>query len=179
MFVLSRSAPGYLVIHAVVTVALVSGVRGASAQTAVQLCEGALGVLRDSVGMVAVAGPDTIDDWRTGRRVAGCSVTAAGATTRADSVEARVLFERIRASGWERTPDPRDSPNEASLRFRRNGADCLFSYYTLRSALGTEAERTVSMAVDRQPGDRLFNVYVMCTPATPASSGGVDSSPMP
>jgi len=102
------------------------------------------------------------------------SVTAAGATRRTDAVEAREFYEQIRQvdSGWERTPDPRDAPNEASLRFRRDGADCLFNYYTLASPLNTEAELSVTDAVHLDLGERIYNFLVMCTPAAPAAPRG-------
>ena len=154
--------------------AFVAGARAVSAQNGSALCAEAERFVRDTVGMVAIVEPDTVDDWRTRRLVPGCRVTAAGSTSRPDSAEARAFFERIRQSGWVRTPDARDAPNEASLRFRRDGADCLFNYYTLRSPLATEAELTVSNAVERRPGERLYNMFVQCTPAAPASGGGRD-----
>lgn len=143
------------------------GPRTAAAQ--VELCAGAERFVVEVVGMVAVSEPDTIDDWRTGAMVPGCRVTAAGATRRSDAVEARTFYERVREAGWVRTPDPRDAPNEASLRFRRDGADCLFSYYTPASPLNTEAELEVGDAVSPRPGERMFNFLVMCTPAAPAA----------
>jgi hypothetical protein len=144
----------------------------AEAQSGVDLCLDAERFVRDSVGMTTVTEPDTIDDWRTQAMVPGCRVTAAGATRRTDAAEARDFYERIRQAGWERTPDPRDAPNEASLRFRRAGADCLFNYYTLQSPLNTEAELAVTDAVFRGAGERIFNFLVLCTPAAPAVPRG-------
>lgn len=142
------------------------------AQSGVDLCLEAERFVRDSIGMTTVTEPDTIDDWRTRALVPGCRVTAAGATRRSDAVEARDFYERMRRSGWVRTPDPRDAPNEASLRFRRSGADCLFNYYTLDSPLHTDAELTVTDAVFLDAGERMFNFLVLCTPAAPAAPRG-------
>ena len=68
--------------------------------------------------------------------------------------------------------EPRDAPNEASLRFRRDGADCLFNFYTPMSALNTEAEWAAADAVELRPGDRLYYFLVLCTPAAPAAPRG-------
>lgn len=138
----------------------------------VELCTEAERFVREVIGMVAVSEPDTIDDWRTKAMVPGCRVTAAGATRRTDAVEARDFFDRIIDAGWGRTPDPRDAPNEASLRFRRAGADCLFSFYTSTMSLNTDAEMMVSDAVPRRPGEKLFNFLVMCTPEAEAAPRG-------
>ena len=143
----------------------------AAAQASTDLCLQAERFVR-GVGMVAITEPDTIDDWRTRAMVPGCRVTAAGATRRPDAVEAREFYERIREAGWVRTPEPRDAPNEASLRFRRDGADCLFNYYTPTSPLNTDAEMDVTDAVFMTVGERLFNILVMCTPAAPAAPRG-------
>lgn len=150
----------------------------AAAQSGIDLCLDAERFVRDTIGMTAVTEPDTIDDWRTQAMVPGCRVTAAGATRRTDAVEAREFYERVRQAGWVRTPDPRDAPNEASLRFRRGGADCLFNYYTMASPLNTEAELRASDAVFLRAGERLFNILVMCTPEAPAAPrGAVDRLP--
>jgi hypothetical protein len=151
----------------------------AAAQSGTDLCLDAERFVRDSTGMTAVTEPDTIDDWRTQAMVPGCRVTAAGATRRTDAVEARDFYERIREAGWVRTPEPRDAPNEASLRFRRAGADCLFNYYTMASPLNTDAELQASDAVFLRAGERMFNILVMCTPEAPAAPrGGGGSSPL-
>ena len=74
------------------------------------LCAEAARFLRAEQRMVAEVGPDTIDDWRTRKRLAGCRVTAAGGTDIGVSKEAVRLYERLRTARWTRTPDPRDSP---------------------------------------------------------------------
>ena len=144
----------------------------ASAWAQVELCAEAERFVREVVGMSAVTEPDTIDDWRTKAMVPGCRVTAAGATRRTDAVEAKDFYDRVVDAGWARTPDPRDAPNEASLRFRRAGADCLFNFYTSNMSLGTDAEMMVSDAVPLRSGERLFTFLVMCTPAAPAAPRG-------
>ncbi|MCA1791283.1 MAG: hypothetical protein LC667_15955, partial [Thioalkalivibrio sp.] len=65
-------------------------------------------------------------------------------------------------------PDPRDAPNESSLRFRKEGSDCLFNFYVL-GMLGTEAEGIVSE--QRVPTAQLDRYYVlaMCMPAMEAA----------
>ena len=136
------------------------------------LCMEAERFLRDTMEMQALSEPDTIDDWRTQAMVPGCRVTAAGATRFTPTQVARGFFEVLAESGWTRTPDPQDAPNEASLRYRRLGADCLFTYYDGTSTLNTEAEFTVSDAVEIEPGERFFYFLVMCTPAAPAAERG-------
>jgi hypothetical protein len=143
--------------------------RSAAAQ--VELCAEAERFVRD-VGMEALTEPDTIDDWRTGMVTPGCRVTAAGASSEATQTVARGFFEVLEASEWQRTPDPRDSPNEASLRYRRFGADCLFNYYDRTLSLGTEAEFAVMDAVSLGPGDELYHVLVRCVPVAPAIPRG-------
>ena len=137
--------------------------RAVAAQTEAY-CVEAQRFLVESRGMSAMTEAATIDDWRTGRRIAGCHVTAAAVTTRAPKEEAEQFFEAIRAAGWTRTPDPKDSPGEASLRFRKDRVDCLFSFYT-RGMLGTEAERTVSLARVPGPVQQRYHFLVMCMPA--------------
>ena len=144
---------------------------GARAQEE-QRCQAAEYFLVEVVEMTAVSRPDTIDDWRTQAMVPGCRVTAAGATSQSSSSVARGFYEILPESGWARTPDPRDAPNEASLRFRQNGADCLFNFYDASMALNTDAEMMVSDAVFLQAGERLYNFLVMCTPAAPAAPRG-------
>lgn len=111
--------------------------------------------------------PDTIDDWRTGKRIAGCRVTAAGLTREGITRAAEQLYERLRATGWSRTPDPRDAPNEASLRFRRDGVDCLFNVYR-DGTLMTDAEGRVSEARTPGAGEERYGVLAMCMPAMAA-----------
>lgn len=144
----------------------------AEAEAQTELCLEAERFVRDVMGMVALSEPDTIDDWRTRKMVPGCRVTAAGATrvSGADLIEE--FYARVEEAGWTRTPDPRDAPNEASLRYRRSGADCLFNYYDNTTTLGTEAELVVSEGVPRQPGESLYNFLVMCVPAAEAAPRG-------
>lgn len=137
-----------------------------------ELCLDAERFVRDVMGMVAMSEPDTIDDWRTRRMVPGCRVTAAGATRLSPSAIVQEFYAKVDEEGWTRTPDPRDAPNEASLRYRRSGADCLFNYYGDSMTLATEAEAVVSEAVPRQPGESLYNFLVMCVPAAPAAPRG-------
>ena len=124
--------------------------------------------MAESMAMAAVTTPDTIDDWRTDRTLAGCRVTAAGLTEGTARDAAAGFFEALRAAGWSRTPDPRDAPNEASLRFRHDGADCLFSFYT-GGLLGTEAEAIVDDARVPGPGTLRYNFAAQCLPALPAA----------
>jgi hypothetical protein len=138
----------------------------------VELCVDAERFVREVIGMAAVTEPDTIDDWRTKAMVPGCRVTAAGATRRSAGAEAKSFYERVVDAGWARTPDPRDAPNEASLRFRRDGADCLFNFYTSTMTLNTDAEMTAIDAVPLRPGETLYNFLIMCTPAAPAAPRG-------
>lgn len=144
----------------------------AEAEAQTELCLEAERFVRDVMGMVALSEPDTIDDWRTREMVPGCRVTAAGATRASGADLIEDFYARVEAEGWTRTPDPRDAPNEASLRYRRSGADCLFNYYDHTTTLGTEAELVVSEAVPRQPGESLYNFLVMCVPAAEAAPRG-------
>lgn len=153
-------------------VATAAWILPSAAAAQVELCNEAERFVVDEIGMVAVSEPDTIDDWRTKAMVPGCRVTAAGVTRRGPGAEATRFYERVREAGWLRTPDPRDAPNEASLRFRRNDVDCLFNFYTSTSALNTDAEWEVNDAVVPGPGERRFNFLVMCTPAAPAAPRG-------
>jgi len=127
-------------------------------------CREAHRLLVEDVGMAAVTEPDTIDDWRTDQRVPGCRVTAAGLTPNTANTEVGLFYEAVRLAGWTRTPDPQDAPRESSLRFRKEGSDCLFNFY-LMGMLGTEAEAIVSEA--RVPTPELDRYYVMalCMPA--------------
>lgn len=133
-------------------------------------CERARQFLEDD-GLTAVSEPDTIDDWRSGRTLPGCRVTAAGTTTSELADEAERFYRRLRAAGWTRTPDPADAPNEASLRFRSNETDCLFNVYP-QGLVGSPAERRVNTAVTPGPGEDRYNVLVLCMPAVEASRSG-------
>ncbi len=70
---------------------------------------------------------------------------------------------------------PRDAPNEASLRFRRDGSDCLFNFYT-GGLLGTEAEFAVDEERIPGAGESRYNVLVQCMPAMEAAGGGAYAS---
>jgi hypothetical protein len=131
-------------------------------------CAAAEKFLREEIGLAVVTEPDTIDDWRTGKRQPGCRVTASGLTAGRVADEAVRFYERVRQAGWSRTPDPRDSPTEASLRFRSDGSDCLFNVYE-GVLLMTEAERKVSATTVPTPGRSRYGVFVMCMAALPAS----------
>ncbi len=61
------------------------------------------------------------------------------------------------------------------MRFRKDGADCLFNhhnYYDNPMSLNTDAEMTVTDAVWVGPGEEIYNFLVMCTPAMPAAPRG-------
>jgi hypothetical protein len=133
-----------------------------------QRCQAAEHFLVELVGMTAVSRPDTIDDWRSRKMVPGCRVMAAGLTSRGLAEEATLFYERLRAVGWIRTPDPRDAPNESSLRFRQDGTDCLFNFYT-GGILGTEDEIEVNTAVVPKSWERRYNFLVLCMPAMEAA----------
>lgn len=137
-------------------------------QVAHPLCVAADAFLRTDRQMKTVIEPDTVNDWRTRKRQAGCRITAAGGTTRGVQPEAVYFYERVRASGWVRTPEPRDAPTEASLRFRKDNADCLFNFYG-PAMLMTDAEEAVGDAHVLAPGEVRYHVYVMCMPAQPAA----------
>jgi hypothetical protein len=125
--------------------------------------------MRSDRGMTAIVEADTFDDWRTRKRLPGCRITAAGVTSITVQREAAHFYDRLRASGWTRTPDPRDSPNEASLRFRYGESDCLFNV-NAEALLLTDAESRVLEAVIPKAGERRYHVFVMCTPAMPAAT---------
>ncbi len=132
------------------------------------LCAEAARFLREDRRMIAEIEPDTIDDWRTKRRLPGCRITAAGASTLGLAREAVFFYERVRAVGWTRTPEPRDSPTEASLRFRFGQADCLFNI-NREALLGTDAEARVNGALQLPDGQSRYQLFVMCMPALPAA----------
>ena len=131
-------------------------------------CVAAVRFLREVQHLIAVVEPDTIDDWRTGRHLPGCRVTAAGTSDVGVAREAVRFYERLRAAGWKRTPDPRDAPNESSLRFRWESADCLFNVYD-GARLGTDAEFTVNDAVVPKLGQVRYQVFTMCVERLPAA----------
>lgn len=130
-------------------------------------CVEAASFARDTQHMIARVDPDTIDDWRTHRRLAGCRVTAAGVTSIGVGEEAKRFYERLRAAGWTRTPDPRDAPHEASLRFRHGATDCVFNIYG-EARLGTDAEFAVNDSLATRAGAARYQLLVLCMPALPA-----------
>jgi len=132
------------------------------------LCTDAATFLRGDRQMAAIVEADTLDDWRTRQRLVGCRITAAGGTVRGVQPEAVAFYERVRAAGWVRTPEPYDAPNEGSLRFRMGKADCLFNVYG-DPMLMTEAEDRADEARALGPGEKRYHVYVMCLPAMPAA----------
>ncbi len=140
-----------------------------------ELCLEAERFVRETMGMTALSEPDTIDDWRTRAMVPGCRVTAAGGSRLPASQIVEGFYAQVEIEGWTRTPDPRDAPAEASLRYRKSGADCLFNFYDNTTTLATEAELIVSDAVPLQPGEVLFSFLVLCTPAAPAAPRGPPS----
>ncbi len=130
-------------------------------------CSGAAKFLRDDRKMIAEVEADTIDDWRSGRKVPGCRVTAAGITDIGVQREALRFYESVRSAGWARTPDPRDAPNEAALRFRLHQSDCLF-HVNAQALLNTDAEMRVNDALDAGAAQQRYHVFVMCMPIMPA-----------
>jgi hypothetical protein len=131
-------------------------------------CVAAARFLRNERHMIAEIGPDTLDDWRTRKRLVTCRVTAVGGTSIGLQPEAVHFYELLRAAKWVRTPDPRDSPNEASLRFRWQQSDCLFNI-NADALLGTDAEQRVNDKFVQRPGETRYQMYVVCTPALPAA----------
>jgi hypothetical protein len=134
-------------------------------------CSEAARFLGQERGMTIVTEPDTIDDWRTDKRQPGCRVTSAGLTQNSIAEEAVRFYEHMRRDGWTRTPDPRDSPGESSLRFRKRERDCLFNLYE-SALLGTEAEQKVGVATSPRPGESRYYVFVQCMIAQPAKPRG-------
>src|SRR5262245_44564479 len=133
----------------------------------VRLCTDAARFLSAEIQMAVRTDPDTVNDFRTGRKHSGCRVTAAGLTTSALADEASRFYDQVRQAGWTRTPDPWDAPRESSLRFRKGGSDCLFNLYE-GALLFTEAEREVSASRIPTDGQSRYGVFVMCVPAMPA-----------
>ncbi len=144
-----------------------AGAAGRGAPGDTTHCTQAARFLRSAQRMTAMVENDTIDDWRTGTRAPGCRVTAAGGTDIGVAKEAVRFYERLRAAQWVRTPDPRDSPNEASLRFRWAQSDCLFNV-SAEAMLNTDAELRVNTALTLAAAETRYQVFVMCMAALPA-----------
>ncbi len=162
---------------AVATLLTLLAAGAATAQTE-PLCADASQFLVESRTMAAITEVAHIDDWRTAKRTMGCQVTAAGVTRRSARDEAIGFFDALRAAGWTRTPNPRDAPGESSLRFRKAGSDCLFSFYT-GGMLGTEAERSVSLERVPGPGERRVHFLVTCVPAEDVPALLYGTGPLP
>ena len=135
----------------------------------VDLCLDAERFIEGVAGMASLTEPDTINDWRPQSVTPGCRVTSAGATRQSPRNLLKSFFDSLQSDAWIRTPDPRDAPNEGSLRFRKGQADCLFSFYDSSVSLNTDAELTVSDAVFRKVGEKLYHFLVLCTPIAPAA----------
>jgi hypothetical protein len=134
-------------------------------------CTAAAKFLRDGLHMQAIIDRDTIDDWRTGKKTPGCRITAAGGTDIGVNKEAVRFYERVRAAGWTRTPDPIDAPNEGALRFRWETSDCLF-HVNREALLNTMSETKVVSALKLATGEEPYHVFVACVPAAPAKARG-------
>ncbi len=132
-------------------------------------CTQAAAFLRTEQQMAAIVEPDTMNDWRSQQRVVGCRITASGATTLSLRDEAIRLYDRLRAARWMRTPDPRDAPNEASMRFRWQQSDCLFNV-SRDAMLFTDAEQRAAEAAPVKQGESRYAVFVQCFAALPAAS---------
>lgn len=131
-------------------------------------CVGASDYLSARLESAAVVDPDTIQDWRTGQTFHGCRVYAAAATSSSMNVTAQQFYEALLASGWSRTPDARDMPNEAAIRLRKDGMDCLYHVYN-GPLLNTPSEQSVIQSVNLSAGDQLYNILAQCMPAMDAA----------
>ena len=151
----------------ILLVPLVASLLASPAAADTSHCIAAAKFLRTTVHMQAVVDPDTLDDWRTGKKTPGCRVTAVGATDIGVNKEAVRFYERVRAAGWTRTPDPIDMPNEGALRFRWKTADCLF-HVNREPLLNTTPEAKVNNALKLGPGETSYQMFVVCVPAAPA-----------
>ena len=135
----------------------------------IRRCEPLQRFLTEDFGMVAETERDTMDDWRTHKRLAGCRVTAAGGTQLGMSDTATLLYDQLLAAGWTRTPDPRDAPNESALRLRLDDTDCFFSPYSRNVVIGTAAEMRVNQALMISSDEARYNVLVQCVEAMEAA----------
>lgn len=126
-------------------------------------------IMKEQLGMAAETSPDSIDDWRTHLTLPACRVTAAGsAVTRDPGDENLIFYLTLTQSGWERTPDPHDRPQDAALRLRYEGADCFFTPY-VGIRLFTEAEFRVNHAYKAPEGETRYNYLAVCMEALPAA----------
>jgi hypothetical protein len=142
--------------------------RGAALPGDTRWCAEAARHLRDVQRMEVEVVADSLNDWRTRQRLPSCSITAAGATRETVQREATRLYERLREAGWSRSPDPRDAPGEASLRYRHGEADCLFNV-NRDALLFTDAETAVLERLQVAPGETRYHVFVMCVAAQAAA----------
>ena len=146
-----------------------SGATGAGAQSA-PLCEHAREFLVDDFAMLAEVEPETIADARTAQVHSGCRITAAGGTALTLTETAALLYEQLGATGWTRTPDPRDVPARGVRRMRIEGVDCLFAVYkAVTETIGTGAQLRVNRAFHPLDQDEMFNVIVQCVPPLAAA----------
>lgn len=141
-------------------------------------CAGARDYLGDRLGNPTLVDPDTIQDWRTRQSFFGCRVYAAASTAASMSATAQQFYEALVASGWIRTPDARDMPNEAAIRLRKDGMDCLYHVYN-GPLLNTPSEQQVIQSVDLGPDDQLFNILAQCMPAMDAAPDEEAGAPQP
>jgi hypothetical protein len=130
-------------------------------------CLAAQSYLADSLNTLALVDPDTIQDWRTRQTVLGCRVYASQATRLNQNAAATEFYDRLLASGWTRTPNAMDMPNEAAIRVRQGNVDCLFHVYK-PPLLNTATEIAVTDAIDLQPGESQYNLLAQCMPAREA-----------
>jgi hypothetical protein len=122
-------------VHALATLVALAGCAGNGSEAGgveasapdLGRCQPAERYLTDQLGMVSETGPDTLDDWRTDRMLPACRVTAAGSTSLPMRDVSEGLYSGLFATGWTRSPDPQDAPDESSLRLRQGGSECLFS----------------------------------------------------
>jgi len=151
-----------------IVLAACAGTGSPTADPELERCAPVERFLVEAMGMAAETGRDTVDDWRTRRMLPGCRVTAAGSTALGMGPEAELMYERLGAAGWTRTPDPRDAPGEAALRYRLGETDCFFSIYS-GIMIGTEAEIRVTNEYGPGPGEERYNVLVQCVEAMEAA----------
>ena len=143
-----------------------SGRETAAVQTG--RCEPVHRFLTEGFAMVAETLPDTIDDWRTQKKVPGCRVIAAGGTAVGMERQTGLLYQQLQGAGWTRTPEPRDAPNEGALRMRLSETDCFFTPYS-GIVIGDPAEMRVNGLYQHRSDEAHYNVLVQCMPAMEAA----------